>query len=227
MEVPKSEEESKQPLVIERTADPLAEFDEVFKIIFVGDTGVGKTCIIKRTDEDKFEEAHSITIGGDFAKLFYSINQKRVKVQLWDTCGLEQYRSMIKIFFKGSDACLIVFDLTSEKSFYAVPRWLADVRENTSPSAKVYLIGNKSDLPQRPVPSEAISSYVSSAGINGYFEVSAKTAQGLDKMLRAVLGDVYKMKQELYRSLPVAAPDSKTKLQRPEKHKSKRKGKCC
>lgn len=217
---------SKDPIEVARVREQFAEFDYMFKIILVGDTGVGKTCLIKRIDQDKFEETHTVTLGGDFAKIFYVINQKKVKVQLWDTCGLEQYRSMIKIYFKGADASIIVFDLSDEKSFYAVQRWIADIRENTSAAAGVYLVGNKCDLMKRVVPKEAVDSYVASAGIKKYFEVSAKTSFGIDPMIRSILQDTFAKKTLEEKSRTEEEAHSPTAKVLEPKKKAK-KGGCC
>lgn len=185
---------SSDSVELERSKEQFTDVVYSFKLIMVGDTGVGKTCLIMRIDKDKFEEAHTITLGGDFSKLFYVVNKKKVKVQLWDTCGLEQYRAMMNIYFKGADASVVVFDLTDEKSFYAVQRWVADVRANTSASSLIYLAGNKCDLPKRAVPIEAIDSYVSAAGIRRYFEVSAKTSTGMEALSKAIISDIFTKK---------------------------------
>ena len=218
-------EEKTEVIEVIRSLEPLTNFDNSFKIIVVGDTGVGKTCVIKRTEHNKFDDFHTVTLGGDFAKLYYMIKQKKVKVQLWDTCGLEQYRSMIKIFFKGANASIIVFDITNEKTYYSVQRWFADVRENTPPSTLVYLVGNKSDLPGRPVPKEAIDSYIASTGIKGFFEVSARTGQGLEEMFNSIMADIFrKDEQEALATLPDAEKPVKIKE---SSGKTGGKKKCC
>ena len=217
-------EMAKESVDIERSTIPLTDFEYSFKVILVGDTGVGKTSVIKRIELNKFDETHSVTLGGDFVKIFYWVNHQKVKVSLWDTCGLEQYRSMIKIYFKGSDASIIVFDLSSEKTFYSVQKWLADVKDNISQSSYIYLVGNKSDLGIRAVPQEVINSYVASSGINGYYEISARTSEGIDTMFNSIVYDIYG--KSLKEASIEASPEDKP-VQIEDGKKSAQKKKCC
>lgn len=178
-------------LDLDRSKEPFADHDFSFKIIFVGDAGVGKTCIIKRIEKDDFTEAHEVTLGGDFANVFYWVNHKKAKVQYWDTCGLELYRSMIKLYFKGADASIITFDLTSENSFYNAQKWLIDIRENVPPSSSIYLVGNKSDLTKRAIPTDLILEFVSLSKLDGFFETSAKTSDGIQHLVLSIINDLY------------------------------------
>ena len=159
--------EERRTVDVERVTGELSEVEYSFKLILVGDTGVGKSCLLKRVEKDEFEDSHIITLGGDFAKIFYWLNHKKSKVQLWDTCGLEQYAPVIKTYFRGSDASLILFDLSNEKSFYSVPRWIKEVKENAPSLSFMYLVGTKTDLMARAVPREVVNDFVSRSKFNG------------------------------------------------------------
>ena len=148
-----------------------------YKAILLGSTGVGKTCVMLRASKDTFNEEHNVTLGADFANFFFKINGTTAKLQLWDTCGLEVYKSMITVFFKGSDGAFLVFDLTNQKTFDDTTSWLNDLREYTSSDLVCYLIGNKSDLTKK-VSKNDIDKMVKDNNLNAYYETSAKSEIG-------------------------------------------------
>lgn len=176
---------------IEDSHEEPGEPDMSFKVILIGETGVGKTCIMLRASRDEFKEEHTVTLGADFTNYYLKINGKSVKMQMWDTCGLEMYKSMIRVFFKGSDAAFLVFDVNSEKTFSALPQWLKELREFTAPDMLCYLIGNKVDMPNRAVSPADAEAFVSKYQLKEYHETSAKSGTGIRPL-------IHKMAEHLF-----------------------------
>eukprot|EP00997_Jenningsia_sp_PLL12_P007126 NODE_3732_length_737_cov_66.498547_g3139_i0.p1 GENE.NODE_3732_length_737_cov_66.498547_g3139_i0~~NODE_3732_length_737_cov_66.498547_g3139_i0.p1 ORF type:complete len:113 (+),score=16.47 NODE_3732_length_737_cov_66.498547_g3139_i0:39-377(+) len=100
-----------------------------FKVILVGDSGVGKTCIVQRAAQDLFEQSSS-TIGFSFQKMQVHVDGKPVSLQLWDTAGQERYKSIIKMYYRNTQAAIIVFDITSEESFESLKLWVIELKRD-------------------------------------------------------------------------------------------------
>ena len=120
--------------------------DHTFKIIFIGDSGVGKTCITYRITSGKFYEKISPTIGFELFPYLAKYKDKIIKLEMWDTCGQEVYRSLIKSFFVNSSMAIIVYAVDNKNSFISIHEWIRQCRNNCSPMTKFILIGNKKDL---------------------------------------------------------------------------------
>lgn len=147
-----------------------------YKIIIIGDSGVGKTSLMRRYVRNNFSEIYQSTIGVDFLSKSLKINNKLIDLQIWDTAGSERFRSMNNAFYRGADACIIVFDLTDMNSFNNLENWIDEFLINVSPKEPelfpFVIIGNKADL-ERKINSNMISRFCSSKNIN-YFETSSK-----------------------------------------------------
>ena len=165
-----------------------------YKVIFIGETGVGKTCIMLRASRNDFNIDHTITLAADFANYYLLINNIPAKLQLWDTCGLEMYKSMIRVFFKGSDAGLLVFDVSNAASFASLGSWLKELREYTSPELLCYLIGNKVDIEERVITESQAEKFVSDNGLTGYFETSAKSGYGIQELINKIAKELFEKK---------------------------------
>eukprot|EP01017_Pseudomicrothorax_dubius_P036446 TRINITY_DN5216_c0_g1_i3.p1 TRINITY_DN5216_c0_g1~~TRINITY_DN5216_c0_g1_i3.p1 ORF type:complete len:216 (-),score=48.70 TRINITY_DN5216_c0_g1_i3:125-772(-) len=151
-----------------------AEYDFLFKIVLVGDSGVGKSCLLLRFADDSFNENYLATIGVDFRFKTIEIDQSTVKLQMWDTAGQEKFRCITNAYYKGADAVVIVFDTNNRTSFENVSLWLDQVQEFASEEVEVILAGNKCDLQYtREVNVDEILEY-SKANRLTYHEVSAK-----------------------------------------------------
>jgi small GTP-binding protein len=119
--------------------------DYLLKILLVGDSGVGKTCVASRFTDNRFFTEMKPTIGIQFATKTVHFQQTVVKVQIWDTAGQERYRAMASGYYKGAVGAMIVYDITSSFSFRSVARWLAELRQQAEPRIPILLIGNKAD----------------------------------------------------------------------------------
>ena len=124
------------------------EYDLSFKVIVIGDTGVGKSCLTVRGIKNVFENVKDTTIGFEFFTLMIKfINEQQIiKLQIWDTCGQEIYRSLVTNFYRSATLAFIVYSLDNYQSFKNIDVWLREIRTNSSPEVKIILIGNKKDL---------------------------------------------------------------------------------
>ncbi|CAL1267640.1 unnamed protein product [Larinioides sclopetarius] len=130
-------------------------FDYLFKIVMIGDCGVGKTCVVQRFKSGTYVERHGNTIGVDFAMRTLTINKKRVKLQIWDTAGQERFRTITQSYYRSAHGVIMAYDITKHASFLHLPQWVDELRNYTQSDVPLVLIGNKCDLEsEREVPFE-------------------------------------------------------------------------
>ena len=119
----------------------------LFKLIIIGDTGVGKSCILTRLTKGDCNEEHNVTIGVEFGNYAMMVNDDTlIKLQIWDTAGQESFRSITRIFYKGSHAVMAVFDITTRESFENIRDWRKEIENNAEEDILCYLVGNFADL---------------------------------------------------------------------------------
>ncbi|KFP67154.1 Ras-related protein Rab-44, partial [Cariama cristata] len=123
--------------------------DRIFKVVFVGNSGVGKSSFIHRFCYDRFLAELNATIGIDYQVKSLMVDNTQVVLQLWDTAGQERFRSITKQYFRKADGILVMYDITAECSFTAVRNWMSSVQEGIEDGAVVFLLGNKMDAAQR------------------------------------------------------------------------------
>jgi len=149
----------------------------LFDFVIVGETGVGKSCILTQFTDQKFNKSHEATIGIDFGVQMVTIDDEPIKINIWDTAGQETFLSLTKSYIRERAACLIVYDITSSESFTKVKKWVEFVNNNASTEMVVILVGNKLDLQNsRAVTREEAQEYASNHNID-FIEVSAKDSQ--------------------------------------------------
>ena len=153
-----------------------SKFDLSFKLIVIGDSGVGKSCLTTQATKNVFEESYNATIGFEFFTFNIKLNGKIIKLQIWDTCGQELYRSLITNFYRNSSLAIIVYSVTERMTFENVDLWFKELRTHSSPNVKVFLIGNKIDLvDERKIQTEEGEKYAEQYKINKFIEASAKS----------------------------------------------------
>ena len=131
------------------------EYNYLFKVVLIGDSGVGKSSLLSRFAWDQFSLDTKSTIGVEFATKTVRIDGQTVKAQLWDTAGQERYRAITTAYYREAVGAIIVYDITKEQSFKNVEKWVQDIRNNTSKDVCIMLVGNKCDLrKERVVPME-------------------------------------------------------------------------
>ena len=122
------------------------DYDMIFKLILIGDSGVGKTNILGRYIKDEFSNSSKPTVGVEFYSKPITFNNNKIKLQIWDTAGQERYRSVTRAYYKGSKGAFVVYDITNKNSFENVDKWIGDLKENGDDNVCIVLIGNKNDL---------------------------------------------------------------------------------
>ena len=164
------------------------EYDYLFKILLIGNSGVGKSSLLFRFSEDKWEKEFIPTIGVDFVSniilIFYKKNKKlktievdgkKAKLQIWDTAGQERFKNIQASYYKGANGILVVYDITNKESFENLSSWLIEIEKNGNKNVYKFLIGNKNDLEdQRVITKEQGDEFASINGMD-FFETSAKT----------------------------------------------------
>ncbi|XP_071289143.1 EF-hand calcium-binding domain-containing protein 4B [Agelaius tricolor] len=127
--------------------------ERLFKIVFVGNSSVGKTSFLRRFCEDRFFPGTAATVGVDYNVRTVTVDHSQVALQLWDTAGQERYRSITKQFFRKADGVIVMYDITAKDTFTAVKQWLISIEEATGENVPVLLLGNKTDNEkEREVP---------------------------------------------------------------------------
>lgn len=148
-------------------------YDSIMKILLIGDSGVGKSCLLVRFVEDKFSPSFITTIGIDFKIKTVDINGKKVKLQLWDTAGQERFRTITTAYYRGAMGIILVYDVTDERTFTNVNQWFKTVSDHANDDAQLLLVGNKSDMDTRVVSYEQGESLAKELGLP-FVEASAK-----------------------------------------------------
>ena len=151
-------------------------YDHMFRYIIVGDMAVGKSCLLLQFTDHKFRHQHELTIGVEFGGKTIEVKNKNVKIQIWDTAGQEAFQAITRTYYKGAIGALLVYDITRKDTFIHVTKWLEEVRNNSSKTITVILIGNKKDLEdKRQVTYEEGEAFAKENGLM-FLETSAKTA---------------------------------------------------
>ena len=147
-----------------------------FKIIVIGDSAVGKSSLTLRGTKDHYKDFYTPTIGFEFLSFNIKIKDQIVKLQIWDTCGQEVYRSLISSFYRNSSLAIIVYSIDNRDSFDNLDSWLDEIKSQTHPNLKIFLIGNKADLEdQRVVKTKEAEELAKEHNLDFFLETSAKT----------------------------------------------------
>ena len=166
------EEEQKEYEIL---PDDYTQYDLSFKIIVIGDSGVGKSCFTNKATKNIFKENYNATIGFEFFTFNIKFNDKIIKLQIWDTCGQELYRSLITNFYRNTSLAILVYAVNSKESFESLEMWYRELRTHSSPDIKIFLVGNKTDLTtERVITTEQGENFAKLNRINKFIEASAK-----------------------------------------------------
>ncbi|AAS53113.2 AER434Cp [Eremothecium gossypii ATCC 10895] len=169
------------------------DYDYLFKIVLIGDSGVGKSNLLSRFTTDEFNVNSKSTIGVEFATRTIEVEGKKVKAQIWDTAGQERYRAITSAYYRGAVGALIVYDISKSSSYENCNHWLTELRENADENVAVGLIGNKSDLAHlRAVPTDEAKNYAQENQML-FTETSALNAENVDLAFRELITAIYQM----------------------------------
>ena len=165
-----------------------------FKILTIGESGVGKTSILRRFVENKFLKNHLATIGIDFKTKNLIINNQEIKLKIWDTAGQERFRNITTQYYKGADGIVLVYDVTDDASYEKIRDWMEQIVSNTQKDELgLVLLGNKCDVEPRAVSEEQGNKMAGELGIS-YFETSALSGQGINEAFEQLTRDIMKKK---------------------------------
>jgi len=161
------------------------DYDHLFKLLIIGDSGVGKSSLLVRFADNTFSGNYITTIGVDFKIRTINVNGERVKLQIWDTAGQERFRTITSTYYRGTHGVIVVYDVTSGESFVNVKRWLHEINQNCDDVSRI-LVGNKCEDPEsRVVLHDDAKRLASQMGIQ-FFECSAKMDINVEEMFRAI-----------------------------------------
>ena len=217
---------------IELLPEDFAQYDISFKIIVIGDSGVGKSCLTTQAVRNNFEEFYTATVGFEFLTFNMRINNNVLKLQIWDTCGQEVYKSLISNFYRNSSLALILYAINNRDSFQHAETWLNDLKNQANPNVRVFLVGNKSDLEnERVVTKEEGEKFKEEKKLDRFIETSAKTGENARSALleaaKLLYKDYLKAKQNLASGEQPTDDNNKgDKLQRKAEGNKTKKG-CC
>ena len=163
------------------------DHDHQFKLLIVGNSSVGKSAILLRFADDKYDESYVSTIGIDFKVRSIDIDGKRVKMQIWDTAGQEKFRTIGTAYYRNTHGVILVYDVTSKESFLSIERWLQEIKKNCANTIyKIVLVGNKDDNPNlKKISTEEASEFAMEMGIP-LFETSAKENINVEELFYAI-----------------------------------------
>ena len=219
-------------------SDDSPSFDLSFKIIIVGDQGVGKSCLAIKASRNYFEDFYSPTVGFEFVSFNVRVQNKIIKLQIWDTCGQEVYRSLISSFFRSASLAIIVYSIDTEDSFNNIEKWLNDIKTQSNPDIKIFLIGNKADLEdKRRLTKEQGEQLCRDHKLAFFMETSAKTGFNVQNVFIQVAKELYLQHEEIKNRvsrpgtliMPINEDNNNNvvKLEIEEEEKTKRKKFCC
>jgi small GTP-binding protein len=175
-------------------------YDMIFKILVIGDTGVGKSNLLLRYVKNEFAGDMRSTVGVEFGTKMMKIDGYEVKAQIWDTAGQERYKAITNAFYKGSKGAFVVYDITRKESFINIDKWIGELKTNGSDDILIVLVGNKTDLEdKREVLTEEVEKKAKQYGI-AFCETSALNGQNIehafDILIEQILKDVDKIKEK-------------------------------
>ncbi|CDO96717.1 unnamed protein product [Coffea canephora] len=167
------------------------DYDYLFKVVLIGDSGVGKSNLLSRFTRNEFSQESKSTIGVEFATRSIQVDDKIVKAQIWDTAGQERYRAITSAYYRGAVGALIVYDVTRHVTFENVERWLKELRDHTDVNIVIMLVGNKADLRHlRAVPTGDATAFAEREK-TFFMETSALEALNVENAFTEVLTQIY------------------------------------
>ena len=185
--------------------------ENMIKIIILGSSNVGKTCILQKGFENEFNQNSLSTIGIDFKTKFFKFDEDKIKVNYIDTAGQEKFRAISVNYLKGTDGAVLVFDITKKETFELIGTWLDDIRQNNKTSIGKMLIGNKVDLEEEREVSKEEGEELAKLLECKYYETSAKTGQNINEALDEIAKitySIWKKNHENRNSIRISSADS-------------------
>ncbi|XP_050407599.1 ras-related protein Rab-10 [Patella vulgata] len=185
-------------------------YDVLLRLLLVGDTGVGKTCLICQYANNEFYDTHISTIGIDFKMKTVNINGSIVKVQIWDTAGQERFESITKQFYRRAQGVMLVYDICSRSTFDSLPKWLSYVRQFSKEDTMITILGNKHDMEDKRQVEYLEGQQFAAKNNLKFFETSAKDRENLQKPFHDMCDAIISMQEAKSSSETLSDPSTPT-----------------
>ncbi|XP_075899310.1 RAB11a, member RAS oncogene family, like [Nelusetta ayraudi] len=167
------------------------EYDYLFKVVLIGDSGVGKSNLLSRFTRNEFNLESKSTIGVEFATRSIQVEGKTVKAQIWDTAGQERYRAITSAYYRGAVGALLVYDIAKHLTYENAERWLKELQDHADSNIVIMLVGNKSDLRHlRAVPTDEARAFAELHGLS-FLETSALDSSNVEQAFHTILKAIY------------------------------------
>jgi len=206
-----------------------SNYDYLFKIVLIGESGVGKSNLLSRFTRNEFNQDSKSTIGVEFATRTINVDGKVVKAQIWDTAGQERYRAITAAYYRGAVGALLVYDISKHATFVNVARWLKELRDHADSNIVIMLVGNKSDLKHlRAVLTDEAKQFATDNGLS-FIETSALDATNVEAAFQTILTDIYHIvsSKALESSADAIRPSGGESIRVEPSQETKQQQKCC
>lgn len=166
------------------------EYDYLFKLLLIGDSGVGKSCLLLRFADDTYTESYISTIGVDFKIRTIELDGKTIKLQIWDTAGQERFRTITSTYYRGAQGIIVVYDVTDQESYTNVKTWLNEIDRFASENVNKLLVGNKCDLVSKKVVDRSTAEDFANSLNIPFLETSAKTNANVEQAFMTMASEI-------------------------------------
>lgn len=200
-------------------------YDYLFKLLLIGDSGVGKTSVLFRFSDDAFNSTFISTIGIDFKIRTIELGDKKIKLQIWDTAGQERFRTITTAYYRGAMGILLVYDITNEKSFENIKTWIKNIEQHASADVEKMILGNKCDMEdKRKITKEQGEQLAKEYNVK-FMETSAMNRTNVEKAFTEIASDIKnKMDQKEVTAPPSGGGGGGSKTVQPTSQTVEKKG---
>lgn len=199
------------------------EYDYLFKLLLIGDSGTGKSCLLLRFADDTYTDSYVSTIGVDFKIRTLELEGKTVKLQIWDTAGQERFRTITSSYYRGAHGIIVVYDVTDQETFANVKTWLGEIERYAVEGVNRLLVGNKSDLTDKKVVEYNTAKEFADSQSIPFLETSAKAATNVEQAFLIMATQI----KERMAATPVAAAGKTVKVGQGQSLEQQSSGGCC
>ena len=199
------------------------QVDYTFKILLIGESGVGKTAILERYCDNVFNDTLLSTVGVDFKSKTLQIENKQVKIQLWDTAGQEKFRNITSSYYRGTHGCLIIYDVMEPMTFDKINYWLNELSSEKQ-IPEIIIVGNKIDMGEKRVTDEMVTNYLNENKQYIHCYCSAKTGENIEAIFATLIHNIYNNKDIMSK---MKTPTSSFQMQDVSLQQQQSNGSCC
>jgi len=215
--------ESSSKVHVDFQSPPRSNYDHLFKLLLIGDSGVGKSSLLLRFADDTFTDSYISTIGVDFKIRTIELDGKTIKLQIWDTAGQERFRTITSSYYRGAHGIIVVYDVTDQESFNNVKQWMNEIDRYATENVNKLLVGNKCDMTNKKVVDRSTAEeFASNLGIP-FLETSAKNSTNVEQAFITMAAEI---KNRLAQQPKKKKKKKKKNIGKKQIQKTEKKG-CC